>query len=63
LNKGYDGWQFIFAPLLFFIGLLIFSFDYYFQISLKKYFLINFIELTALIVLLLFFYDFLKIFF
>jgi hypothetical protein len=63
MDKSYEGWQYILAPISFIIGLFIIAFDYFIKINFKKYLLLNIVELIVLITLFIVFYDFVKFIF
>ena len=63
MDKAYEGWQYILAPISFIIGLFIIAFDYLIQINFKKYLLLNIVELIFLITFFIVFYDFIKFIF
>lgn len=62
-EDGHYGWNVIIAPIIFLTGVFLFAYDFFFQRLLKKYLLLNIIELIILIVLGIMFWDFLKIIF
>lgn len=63
MDKAYEGWQFFLAPTVIIIGLFLIVCDYLFQINVKKYLLLNIIELIVLLTFFAVFNDFAKFIF
>ena len=63
LDKSYEGWQFFLAPTIFISGLFLVLCDYFVQINVKKYLLLNIVELIVLLTFFTVFNDFVKFIF
>jgi hypothetical protein len=63
LDKAYEGWQFFLAPTVFIFGLFLVLCDYFVQINVKKYLLLNIVELIILLTFFTVFNDFVKFIF